>query len=294
MMASCYNSNHTFPCPLALRPLRFRAIVAERAGGFFITATMDKSQIKEKDIARFWAKVDKRGENDCWRWLASFRNKGYGAFSFAGKQDRAHRFSFILHGGILTPKKPCVLHKCDNPPCCNPNHLFAGSVLDNNADMVAKGRSKLIDHTFVKTCENNWNAKISNNQAFQVKVDFSKGEKAAHIARRLGVSKNLVSRIVKGKTWVTIPSVPMDLRLCENRLSRKVKADDVRNMFKMRSERISFSIIGRKFGINESTVREIIDRKIWSHVDIESTLIESAHSAKIIYSTKSNSAVNIS
>lgn len=88
----------------------------------------------EKDLERFWSKVDKSGE--CWEWTSQ-RNNGYGLFSFKGKPIYAHRFSFFLSNGEYTG---WVLHKCDNPPCVNPSHLFEGSHQDNMDDMYSKGR----------------------------------------------------------------------------------------------------------------------------------------------------------
>ena len=94
-------------------------------------------------LGNFWSKVRKAGEDECWIWTASKRNKGYGAFTYVwnGKsiQDRSHRFSYVLHVGPI-PDGLMVLHECDNPPCVNPAHLFLGTNQDNIEDMLTKGR----------------------------------------------------------------------------------------------------------------------------------------------------------
>lgn len=86
---------------------------------------------------RFWNKVDRSG--DCWTWQGSRDRKGYGRVSVNQRPVLAHRFSWTLSHGPI-PDGLCVLHKCDNPPCVNPEHLFLGTIADNNRDMVAKGR----------------------------------------------------------------------------------------------------------------------------------------------------------
>lgn len=91
---------------------------------------------------RFWPKVDRRGPDECWPWKAARRAAGYGKIG-RGKSGRgwmlAHRASWELaHGPISS--ETLVLHRCDNPPCVNPAHLFLGTHADNVHDMVAKGR----------------------------------------------------------------------------------------------------------------------------------------------------------
>lgn len=92
---------------------------------------------------RFWEKVNKRSDNECWEWLGAktlVRKAYYGHMRFEGKERKAHRISWTIAFGSI-PDGLFVLHKCDNSICVNPNHLFLGTHEDNMRDMVEKGRS---------------------------------------------------------------------------------------------------------------------------------------------------------
>lgn len=99
--------------------------------------------MEQKDIERFWSKVDKSG--DCWEWVGYLNEKGYGKFRLNNKLQRAHRISYALKYGAI-PEGMLVCHRCDNPKCVNPEHLFIGTTTDNARDSISKGRRPKMKH----------------------------------------------------------------------------------------------------------------------------------------------------
>lgn len=110
-------------------PLRF---IPEHAGLYKTKPTMEEA---------FWEHAIPGDPDTCWEWLGTTDNKGYGRFMHRNKVYSAHRVSYELHHGFI-PAGYLVCHECDNPPCWNPKHLFAGTTKDNIVDMMAKGRGK--------------------------------------------------------------------------------------------------------------------------------------------------------
>jgi hypothetical protein len=100
---------------------------------------MSRAANAETLSSRFWAKVDRRGPDECWPWTGDKTRAGYGLIRLNGRRAYAHRVSWELSEGLI-PFGFGVFHRCDNPPCVNPGHLFTGTHADNMRDMVAKGR----------------------------------------------------------------------------------------------------------------------------------------------------------
>jgi len=142
---------------------------------------------------RFWSKVDKSG--GCWNWIASRNRKGYGQFDWRklGRPYLAHRVSWIMHnGGDLGGL--CVLHRCDNPACVNPSHLWVGTPAENSTDMVKKGRSS--------KGENHCHAKLTPSDIVKIRDLFSQGALTqAQIGERFGVARTTISSIVTRRNW---------------------------------------------------------------------------------------------
>jgi hypothetical protein len=144
---------------------------------------------------RFWKKVDTSGS--CWNWLGGKDQDGYGSITLnQSSKVRTHRFSWELANKRPIPEGLWVLHRCDNPSCVNPAHLFLGTSRDNINDMVSKGRAR--------SGERNNLAKLSREQVIAARARGALGESPATISSDLGVNKETIRYILKGKTWKNV------------------------------------------------------------------------------------------
>lgn len=91
---------------------------------------------------RYWSKVEKT--STCWLWTSSVNTEGYGTFMLDGRAQKAHRVGWALANGRPAPRDKCVLHRCDQPLCVRPGHLFLGTKTDNYNDMMSKGRGVVL------------------------------------------------------------------------------------------------------------------------------------------------------
>ena len=141
---------------------------------------------------RFWMRVNKT--EDCWIWTGGRDEDGYGVFrgKVDGRQfERAHRFSYALHNGGI-PRYKHICHRCDNPPCVNPDHLFLGTNAINMADKIAKGRARVL------VGESAPNARLTEDQVRSISAD---PRPYAAIAADFEVSFATVSDIKNRYSW---------------------------------------------------------------------------------------------
>lgn len=143
---------------------------------------------------RFWSKVDKGG--DCWVWTAGRIKRGYGRFRMYGRRYLAHRVAYLLSVGPI-PDGMGVLHRCDNPPCCNPAHLFLGTDADNSRDMVTKGRNAY--------GERSGTAKLCEADVMDMRYFHSTGMSFARLGSLYGVSERACRSAIERETWARVP-----------------------------------------------------------------------------------------
>jgi hypothetical protein len=147
---------------------------------------------------RFWMRVDRSGGADgCWPWLGQISTSGhpYGRFySQRRKYWLAHRLSWHLTNGPI-PEGLFVMHRCDNPRCVNPSHLQLGTHAENMADASRKGRMRGLQGTASPA------AKLTDDAVREIRRAHAAGEPDADLARRFGISKTHVGRVVRGLVW---------------------------------------------------------------------------------------------
>lgn len=153
---------------------------------------------------RFWAKVDRSGGPEaCWPWTGAHVPLGYGTFWMDGGYQRAPRVALLLSLGRPVPAHMDVLHRCDNPPCVNPAHLFEGNHQTNMRDMRAKRRDGWTTHPelVARRGEQNGNARLTEAEVLEVRRLRDCGWSLSFIAGAFGITKQAVAAIVKGKNW---------------------------------------------------------------------------------------------
>lgn len=167
--------------------------------------------MEDKSLILFWNKVQVNKDDNCWNWLGGINQQGYGRFSYKGVKVGAHRFSYRSHYGEI-PKGICVLHRCDNPKCVRPDHLFLGTHKDNMQDMVKKGRKALIygkdnyfsNHIFPKSGEENPKSKLTEEDVLNIRKLYSQGISQPVIGKQYGITQPHISAICSRKKWAHI------------------------------------------------------------------------------------------
>lgn len=144
-------------------------------------------------LRRFYEKIRVDKETGCQEWIAALNSDGYGKFGIDGSWVLAHRFSWTLVYGSI----PCgmlILHKCNNPKCVNPSHLYVGTDADNARDMLEAD-------PYCRSGEANNRAKLSNSNVIEIRRLLSEGVMQKDIAPIFGVHSGSISKIANGKIW---------------------------------------------------------------------------------------------
>lgn len=179
--------------PRSKGPIKFRAI----------------DPLPEHVAMRFWAKVERRGEDECWPWQKGLNTSKYGAFSlpvtnpYGSHMFAASRVAYaIANNGLVAGFMVC--HTCDNTLCCNPKHLFLGTQLDNMRDMAKKGRNGQPNG------ERSPMSKLTAEQVVEIRRIYIRQDRRhdgfgqAALGRKYGVSQNAIGCVVNRKVWTHV------------------------------------------------------------------------------------------
>lgn len=169
-----------------------KPFVHDRRGKQFCSSSCYQAS-RHLTPANFWARVDRsRGPDACWTWKMARSPKGYGQVWNGRYMDHAMRVAWELTYGLI-PDGMSVCHTCDNPPCCNPSHLFLGTNADNVADRCAKGRTARGEQIA--------RAKLTREQVDEIRAQYAQGVTRLALARRYGIDTQHVTKIVTYQLW---------------------------------------------------------------------------------------------
>lgn len=228
----------------------------------------DNAAACEKFSARFWAKIDKGGGPDtCWEWTGNRakRRGGYGNVALGhSKKIRANRVAWLLSHGTLSDDES-VLHKCDNPPCCNPAHLFLGTHQDNYDDMVAKGRAN------TARGEAAGRAKLTESQVRDIRRKYASGATLIGLGAEYGLTSGTVHSIIDRRSWKHVPDIDGVFKPGSRR-PRKFTREQVLAIRSRYDSGERVSPLAAEYGVNYSAIEDIVKRRSYRHVQSEPVL----------------------
>lgn len=211
--------------------------------------------MREDRIAVFHSRVDRSGgEESCWPWKRYRDNKGYGYFYSGYTMVRTHRVAYELTYGPI-PAGKHVLHRCDNPPCCNPAHLFLGSEMDNTHDAIGKGRR---------------GSRLTWEKVREIRRRYAGGENSYRLAEEYGVYQATISKVVLGKAWVEkdfVPIVKGTVRGARHGMAKLTQevADEIRRRYAAGG--ITQSALAKEYNSSPARICEVVNNKRWiAHV----------------------------
>lgn len=154
--------------------------------------------MRKNNAQDFWGKIDiENSIKVCWEWKGKRGTKEYAETRWHGKSIRCHRKAYELWYGDI-PEGMLVCHKCDNPPCCNPYHLFLGTHQDNVDDRERKGRNKM-PHS---KGEEHGIHKLTESQVLEIVKLYYRGNYSYYsLADKYNVSFSNIRKIITGQTW---------------------------------------------------------------------------------------------
>lgn len=216
-----------------------------------------RKYLAESFEKRFWKRVNKNTGTECWHWAAGVGSRGYGEVKRVGVKMVASRAAYEIANGPI-PEGMYVCHKCDNPRCVRPDHLFVGTCRDNIRDSVKKGR--------FGAC------KLTPKQVEEIRM-LSEKYSNKDIAKMFGVAPNTISYIITGRGWKSVTGGANRSRGHVGVFSGvknpccKLTENDVLEIRKAYKPIYgSLTKLANKYGMTISGIRRIVHRFNWKHI----------------------------
>lgn len=205
---------------------------------------------------RFWPKVRKGPDGHCWPWTGTANDNGYGVFVVSAKpverRAGAHRVAYFLHHGV-DPGALEVCHSCDNPPCCNPSHLFLGTHAANMADSAEKGRAR------------GGGQKLYASDVAEIRRLYAGGRSSADIAADFGISQGQAYRLAAGESQRRVDAAPVLVPWREAGFDNHAQklADEQVAEIRERYRRggVTQRALAAEYGISSGHISNLINRK---------------------------------
>jgi len=217
---------------------------------------MERIDVLKANEHKFWLRVNKLGDNDCWCWNTYISKSGYGQFKFCYLskyyQFTASRVSYELKVGLI-PDGLLVCHKCDNPKCVNPKHLFLGTQKDNMDDKVNKNRQA--------RAENNGRSKLNWEIVNEIRKSYPINKNTSELSKKYNIDSSMIINILKGENWIDENYKPIHI---EKQLFKKghtismvISTEKVIEIKKLINEGLSTKNISEITGVKNQKIKDI-------------------------------------
>jgi len=221
------------------------------------------------DAVAYWNNVEKHDFSRCWVWKRCKNKKGYGLLQYDGpdgmeRHQKSHRMAWRLSFGPIK-KGLHICHKCDNPSCCNPSHLFMGTNHENVLDKMEKGR--------MQRGENTSRAKLNPTKVREIRTKYKANEflSMETLGKEYGVTPGSIYNVIAYISWSHIDpegitDVPHKPIVGERTGKSKLTGEKVRQIRELHDNGIPQNDLAVRFKVIRQTIANVISRKTWKHI----------------------------